>query len=132
MVGEAEETLRRWEDHASSDKPLDVGKEMTLLTQRVIVKTMFGSDVGTRGEKIARAFDVAMRGIELRSTLPLWNSRLPLPVNRRFEEALTVLEEEVGRIIQERRRERAEGAEQARDDLLGMLLEARDEDTGRA
>ena len=71
IVEEAEETLRGWEDRASADGPLDVGKEMTLLTQRVIVKTMFGSSVGARGEEIAGAFDAAMRGIELRSTFPL-------------------------------------------------------------
>ena len=130
MVGEAEGTMEAWEGHASAGRAVDVGREMTLLTQRVIVKTMFGSSVGTRGEKIAGAFDAAMRGIEFRSTLPLWTSRLPLPVNRRFGEALTTVEEEVSRVIGERR-ERADDGGQDRDDLLGMLLEARDEETGR-
>ena len=129
MVGEAEETLAAWEGSASDGRAVDVGREMTLLTQRIIVKTMFGSSVGERGERIARAFDAGMRGIELRSQLPLWISRLPLPVNRRFERALATLDEEVHRIIGERQRERTEGGE-GRDDLLGMLLEARDEETG--
>ena len=129
IVDEVEETIGAWEGPASAGLSVDVGQEMTLLTQRIIVKTMFGSSVGERGERIARAFDVAMRGIELRSQLPLWVSRLPLPVNRRFGRALATLDEEVHRIIGERRRERAEGGE-GRDDLLGMLLEARDEETG--
>ena len=33
-----------------------VAKEMTLLTQRIIVKTMFGTGVGGEGERIAGAF----------------------------------------------------------------------------
>ena len=111
-----------------------------MLTQRVIVKTMFGSDVGPRGEEIARAFEVAVRGIEFRSMLPLWTSRLPVPVNHRFGEALTTLDREVDRLIRERRRAYADGGaalddgggwQQDRDDLLGMLLSACDEDTGR-
>lgn len=130
MVEEAEETLGSWEGAASDGRAVDVGREMTLLTQRIIVKTMFGSDVGARGERIARAFDAGMRGIEFRSQLPLWVSRLPLPVNRRFEGALATLDEEVHRIIGERQRERTEGGGEGRDDLLGMLLEARDEETG--
>ena len=132
MVGKAEETLKGWEGAASVGRPVDVGLEMTLLTQRVIVKTMFGSSVGDeRGERIARAFDAGMRGIEFRSQLPLWASRLPLPVNRRFARAFAVLDEEVYRIIGERRRERRAGGDgEVRDDLLGLLLEARDEETG--
>lgn len=130
MVEEVEETIGAWEGPASAGRSVDVGLEMTLLTQRVIVKTMFGSSVGARGERIARAFDAGMRGIELRSQLPLWVSRLPLPVNRRFGRALATLDEEVYRIIGERRRERAGGDGEVRDDLLGMLLSARDEETG--
>ena len=126
VVGETEKTLEGWEAHSSSGRPLDVGREMTLLTQRVIVKTMFGSEVGPEGEEISRAFDAAMRGIELRSQLPLWVSRLPLPVNRRFGGALAVLDEEVYGMIAQRR----EGVGRGRDDLLAMLLEARDEETG--
>ena len=129
MVEEVEETLGAWEGPASDGSAVDVGKEMTLLTQRIIVKTMFGSSVGARGERISRAFDAGMRGIEFRSQLPLWASRLPLPVNRRFERAFAVLDEEVRRIVGECRRERAGGGE-VRDDLLGMLLAARDEETG--
>ena len=133
MVEEAEETLVAWEGPASNGQAVDVGKEMTLLTQRIIVKTMFGSSVGDeRGERIARAFDAGMRGIEYRSQLPLWVSRLPLPVNRRFGRALATLDEEVRRIIGERQRERAGGGGDGRDDLLGLLLDARDEQTGDA
>lgn len=35
---------------------------MTLLTQRIVVRTMFGSEVGGEDEKIAQAFATALTG----------------------------------------------------------------------
>ena len=126
VTEETEEMLGRWDARPPGGLPLDVAREMTLLTQGIIVKTMFGTNVGPEGEKIARAFDVALSGINLRFLLPLWFGRLPVPANRRFERALATLDEAVYRIIRERRRETRDGT----DDLLSMLMEARDEETG--
>ena len=126
MVGETEEMLDAWEARASAGVPFDVAMEMTLLTQRIIVKTMFGGDIGEEGEPIARAFDTALKGIDTRFVIPLWMTRLLLPANRRFEGALSTIDEAVHRIIRERRRkDQGDG-----DDLLGMLMAARDEETG--
>lgn len=128
MVEETERMLERWECPASEEPALNVAREMTLLTQRIIVRTMFGfHDVGEeRGERIAGAFDTALLGIEARSLMPAWFGRLPLPSNRRFRRAHATLDEEVYRIIRERRRHQRDGE----DDLLGMLMEARDEESG--
>lgn len=90
MVEETLKMLDRWE--ASTGRPIDAAAEMTLLTQRIIVKTMFGNEVGAEGEKIARAFDVLLSGFELRFLMPLWFTRLPLPANRRFDKALATLD----------------------------------------
>ena len=128
MVEETAQMLDGWEVRASAGVPLDVAMEMTLLTQRIIVKTMFGGDVREEGEGISRAFETALRGIDARFVIPLWMTRLPLPVNRRFERALSTIDEAVHRIISERRgRGKGDG-----DDLLGMLMGARDEETGEA
>ena len=127
VTEESEEMLGRWDARPTGGQPLDVAHEMTRLTQGIIVKTMFGSSVGPEGDKIARAFDVALSGINLRFLLPLWFGKLPVPANRRFERALATLDGAVHRIVRERRRDaRSSGA----DDLLGMLMEARDEETG--
>ena len=126
VVAETEEMLGRWDARPLGGSPLDVAREMTLLTQKIIVKTMFGSSVGPEGEKISRAFDVALSGINVRFLLPLWFGKLPVPANRRFERALATLDEAVHRIVRERRLKTQGGA----DDLLGMLMEARDEETG--
>ena len=125
VTAETEEMLGRWDAQRSGGRPIDVAREMTRLTQGIIVKTMFGSSVGSEGEKISRSFDVALSGINLRFLLPLWFGRLPIPANRRFERALATLDEAVHRIIR-KRRETQGGA----DDLLSMLMEARDEGSG--
>jgi len=101
---------------------------MTLLTQRIIIKTMFGADVGQAGEKLAQAFNTALTGIDTRFLIPLWLGRLPIPANRRFERALSTIDEAVRHIIEKRRRHKQEGA----DDLLGLQMEARHEETGES
>ncbi|CAA9435812.1 MAG: Cytochrome P450 [uncultured Rubrobacteraceae bacterium] len=126
MTGETTRMLDGWEARASGGRPLDVAMEMTLLTQRIIVKTMFGADIGAEGERIARAFETALAGIDTRFVTPLWMTRLPLPANRRFEKALQTIDDAVHRIIRERRQSGREGG----DDLLSMLMQARDEETG--
>ena len=69
--------LDGWEARATQGRPLDVALEMTLLAQRIIVMTMFGTDLGEEGTRIARAFDTALAGIDARFVVPLWVSRLP-------------------------------------------------------
>jgi cytochrome P450 len=55
-------------------------------------------------------------------------SDLPLPVNRRFREAAPRLDRIVRGFIEQRRVEMKKGPGHEGKDLLGMLLEARDED----
>ncbi len=71
MNEEAAKMLDSWESRTFGNQPLDVAMEMALLTQRIIVKTMFGADVGAEGERIARAFETALEGIETRFVIPL-------------------------------------------------------------
>ncbi len=127
IVEETQKMLEHWEALASEGREMNVAKEMKFLTQRIIVKTMFGGQVGVEDEKIARAFDTVLLGIDVRSLLPRWFGRLPIPFNRRFEWALTTLDEEVHCIIRQRR-----GGHGKEDDLLAMLIETRDEETGES
>jgi len=127
IVEETQKMLERWEALANEGRTVNAAKEMKLLTQRIVVKTMFGAEVGAEEEKIARAFDTALLGINARSLMPQWFGRLPISFNRRFKRALATLDEEVYRIIRQRRGGRGKG-----DDLLAMLMETRDEETGES
>jgi len=127
IVDETQKMLERWEALAYEGRAVNAAKEMKLLTQRIVVKTMFGAEVGAEEEKIARAFDTALLGINARSLMPQWFGRLPISFNRRFKRALATLDEEVYRIIRQRR-----GGRGNEDDLLAMLMETRDEETGES
>jgi cytochrome P450 len=127
MVKETQKTLEHWETLAYEGRTLDVAEEMKLLTQRIIVKTMFSTEVGAEDE-IAWAFDTALLGIDVRSLMPRWFGWLPIPFNRRFKRALAILDEEVYRIICQRRR----GGQGKGDDLVRMLMETRVEETGES
>lgn len=116
----AREAADRWQD----GERIDVHREMVLITQRVVVRTLFGGDLGDRTRALGDAMEVAQReiGAELRGVnlfLPAW---VRTPSRRRVLGAVAVVDAEVGRLI----RERAEAGGEPGDDLLGRLLAARD------
>src|SRR5215218_10920407 len=120
------EMLDRWRPLADRGQPLDVGAEFSRLTMEVVTRALFSAsvegDIGTIGGAIATLLD----DVTFRFTFPFYPPlRVPTPRNRRFLAARATLDGIVYRIIAERRRRPAE-----HDDLLAMLMEARDEQTG--
>jgi cytochrome P450 len=99
--------------------------EMMHLTQRIIVRTMFSTDLGAAADIVNRTWPIINQRIGETFWATKLETRLPLPANRRFRRALGELEAVVYRIIGERR-------QSGRDepDLLSMFLSARDEETG--
>ncbi|MFI9237568.1 cytochrome P450 [Streptomyces sp. NPDC053079] len=115
----------RWRD----GQRIDVRREMSRLTQRIVVRTLFGNDLAGRGNLLANAMDVVQRetGAELRGInlfLPSW---VRTPSRLRLLAAVGVIDAEVGRLIDARRRGTGESRAELRDDLLSRLLAARDE-----
>jgi cytochrome P450 len=127
MTRSALETAARWAPLAARGEVVDIADEMMHLTQAIILRTMLGADLGTVSTDAGRAFTIVNRHIGE----SFWSLGLtdgwPTPKNRRFEAARRVLDRAVFRIIEERRRRDA-----ATNDLLSMLMSARDEDTGEA
>ena len=126
MVECAAATADGW----AAGRRVDVMREMTALTQRIAVRTLFGTETAGREEVIARAMAVAQHeiGAEFRGVtmfLPPW---LSTPGRRRLRAAVVQLDQEMHRVISEHREAAAAGEE--RDDLLSRLLAARDEDGG--
>ncbi|GHF09025.1 cytochrome P450 [Streptomyces morookaense] len=124
MVDCAQAAADRWRD----GQRIDVLREMALLTQRVVVRTLFGNDIGDQSSALGDAMIVAQHevGAELRSIslfLPGW---VRTRARRRVDAAVTTIDAEVHRLISERRA--AGAAAEDRDDLLSRLLAARDED----
>ena len=126
MTDESAAMIARWQAPAARGTPLDILAETTNLTMQIILKTMFSTDLGDDTEAVAHAMTTVLErtGKRLRSLASV-PERWPTPGNRAFRRALHTLDAFVYRIIAERRRNGKD-----MDDLLGMLLAARDEETG--
>jgi cytochrome P450 len=128
MVAETARTLSRWSDPPwGQGEPFDVVQEMTDLTLRIISKTLFGPAADRCLERISNAQSVLDRYLDRRMStfvsLPHW---VPTPANLRYRRALADLHGVIDGAIDERKQ-----GGQREDDLLSMLLEARDERTGQ-
>lgn len=116
--------MQDWTQKARQNQTLDLDDEMMQLTLTVIIKSMFRSPIDEEIPALSHAFNVASRFMLWRSQqmvqLPL---SLPLPRHIEYNRALNVLNNTIYPLI-------AEARKHPKDDLLGMMLEMRDADTG--
>ena len=113
-----------WNDGAT----LAIDDEMTRLTLTIAAQTLLGANVSEQTATIRAALSTVMRSFpasisrfsELLDAVPI------LPTQRRFARARAELDQVIYAIIAHRRRQ----PDVAADDLLGMLLNARDADGG--
>lgn len=122
-----ESMLAHWAEIADRRQAFDVEREMMHLSLDVSVKVLFGTSVRKEHAEVVRrsvatAFDYLHDRVWSLASLPQW---MPTPSNLRFQRAITALNSVVYAIINERRRNGAEGS-----DVLSMLLAVRDEETG--
>jgi cytochrome P450 len=125
MVSCTQQMLERWEHTASAGETIDLVAEMMALTQGIIVRTMFSTDLGVTADVVNRTWPIINRRIGETFWATKLETTLPLPANVRFRRALRELETVVYRIIADRRQTRRDEA-----DLLSMFLSARDDETG--
>jgi cytochrome P450 len=123
MAGAAARMVQGWEH----GRIIDVMAAMNAVTMEIVASTLFGADVSGDIAEVAEAMAVLQEETgRVRATaffeLPEFLVR---PRGRRFHAAVATLDRIVNRIVAARR---ASG--ETRDDLLSMLLEARDEETG--
>jgi cytochrome P450 len=115
-----------WESASRTGEPIDVADEMMRLTMRIVGETLLGTDVTGEASDVGAALTLVIDEISRRIHSP-WNfrERLPVASNRRYERAIQRLDKAVQKIIDQHRTQPA-----AREDLLTMLMAARDEETG--
>jgi cytochrome P450 len=121
MVDLAERTGDRWVDGTT----IDAHREMFGLTLAIVGRTLFDADIeADDAREVGEALGTGLRLFDrLMSPFAPILSRLPLPGTRRLNEALARLDAVIYRMIEDRRARGAHG-----DDLLSMLLRARDEE----
>jgi cytochrome P450 len=125
MTSAADGLIRTWEA-APDGQTVDIVLEMMRLVLHIAGATLFGADVGPDADAVSvgeRAiFALVRHKMNNPLSAPLW---VPTRRNRAYRSAKRVLEEVVLKVIETRR---ASGP--AANDLLDLLLAARDEESG--
>jgi cytochrome P450 len=129
MVDATSRMLARWHGIAAAGKAIDIGAEMSRLALAIAGRTLFSRDISSDADAVGQTFSIISGYLVRRihhpfTSLPSW---VPTPTNLRFQRAARTLNEIVLGLIRDRRREGRDHG-----DLLSMLLQARDEDTGAA
>ena len=128
MIQTAEKTAERFSKYAATGQYFDMLPEMTALTLDVISKAIFSSGVDDQadivGKQIAILNEMTMEKLRRPIRIP---AIFPTPFNMRERRALKILDDVIYDIIDKRRKEGV-----SKDDLLSMLMDARDEDTGES
>jgi cytochrome P450 len=128
MTEAADSMLQTWHTLAKDGRPLDINEAMMHLTLEIVGKTLFSIDLTREADTVGEAFSVVNEEIARLTSIPFAEIGLKipfLPSTRRVNKETAVLTKIVNGIIQERRQAGLET-----EDLLGMLMAARDEETG--
>ena len=128
MADLTREETATWTD----GEPFDAAEAMNRLALAIAGRTLFGADVLDEADRVSGAVRDAMAAFD-GAQYPLSDrlTWLPTRANRTSKRARAVLDDLVYGLIAERRAGGAAGGA-AHADLLGMLLDARDEDTAEA
>lgn len=101
----------------------DICPDMMELTLRVATKTLFGADLGEQGVAVGRDLHRWLRLFRMGAALP-WD--LPFTPYRRWLDLTRSIDQKMVQILADRRASGVLG-----DDMLSMLIHARDEEGGR-
>ena len=131
------ELADRWQRDLRGGDVLDLHVQMMHVTLDIVSRAMFSRPMLTGSALSPKAVDVAINYTfsRLQNPLapPMW---LPTPRNRRFREVMTGLDDLMFALIRDRRsgtdRPGRDLASPGSVDLLDMLVDARDADTGEA
>lgn len=120
----SDDLVKDWSQ--SEGKEIDLSEAFMRLTLNVVCKSMFSTDVGDAMEIVNREFDYAnerlIQRIKNPFPLPLW---FPLPHVARERKSYDDIKKIVHQIIEKRR-----SSTHSYNDLLAMLMEVEDAETG--
>jgi len=122
-----EEMLAHWETLCDEGQTVELTDAMMEITLKVVVKALFSSALSDKDiSAIAEAFTPLLEATNRRITIPIqFLNTLPLASNKKYQGYIQTLDDIIYRIIKERR-----ATADKPMDLLQMLMDATDEDTG--
>lgn len=128
MTNAATELIQRWQPAAARGQSVLVDQEMMQLTLRIAGLALFSVELSGEANSVGQAVTRGSEFFNYRSSkllpFPLW---VPTRWNRQFRYARHVIDQLVYQIIAHRHHHPDE-----HDDLLAMLMEVRDEESGEA
>jgi cytochrome P450 len=129
MTELAGEMLDRWDaTFARTGRTFDLAAEMVELTLRIVGRTLLGVDLSGDTADLRVYINEAMAWVEYRmSHLLSPPPSVPTPRNLRFNRSMRAFDRIVYGVIRQRRRDGAAG-----DDLMSLMLDVRDEESGTA
>ncbi len=122
MVGAAARAAAGWQ----VGQVRNVHEDLMGVTMTIVAEALFGADVAGRADHVGRAISAMMEafgrilGLKARFHPPAW---VPTRANRRFRASARQIDTLIQAIIRERK-----SGQVQRDDLLSLLIQARDED----
>jgi len=126
IVQEVQTNLQEWQANAASGQLLNLSREMMQLTLSIITRALFNDRIGDESGAIGASITTLLEDNIYRFDHPFYPSRwFPSPRNRRYAQAKASLHAVIDGIINRR-------MASSRDygDLLDMLVQARDEESG--
>ena len=127
MVRRARQRVERWRTPCEKSECLDIAHEMMSLTMEIVAEALFSTEIANSIDELGRAVTTLNSSLGTPNPLdilgfPEW---FPRWRSRRTRSALARLDRMIYGIIAARR-----ATQNGPDDLLGLLLAARDEETG--
>lgn len=123
----------RWRPAARSGQTVNVAVEMMQLTLDIVADALFSANVSDKAQAVADAVTVLTEDATLRFDFPLYPApNIPTPHNRAFLRGLRDMDAIIYGLINERRARQKASLSDEHHDLLQLLLDARDPETGDA
>lgn len=129
MTDAAQNLLAHWDSLPERERPLDIAEEMSRATLEVVGKTLFSQDLTREAETVGTAFTTVNETFGDLSVRPfsVYTIRLPWwPSTRTMNDNVAILDDVVTGVIAQRRANLGQ-----HNDLLDLLMAARDEETGQ-
>lgn len=128
MVRKAQQETDSLQAKAESGEYFDVAAQMTNLTLEIISEAIFSNGVDDKADLISQQITLLNQYATDKLNSPIRLPALfPTPSNVKERKAIKILDQIIFDIIDKRRKEGV-----SKSDLLSMLLDARDQDTGEA
>ena len=128
MVEQTDKSVERLDQFADTNQAVNLSKELYKLTLDIVNSTLFYNEVDNTTDTIyklvSEASEYITKRIDSPLQLPEW---VPTPTRRREKEVLKYMDNVFFSVIDRRRQQHEQ-----QEDLLSMLMDARDEETGEA